>query len=132
MFTCCSVSSLNYSWYELYKQAKIKVYFFLLLAPKRTISFMNALVSNRKKKDKQTHAVTSFTLGIPLILTSFYIINTKNTQVTLRRECAYSAFSSHSSKLADITVSRAGGGHQERCFWHSSSGKNSSTAAMKS
>lgn len=40
-----------------------------------------------------------------------FMSNTKNTQVTLKSEmCIFS-----SSKLADVTASRAGGGHQEPC-----------------
>ena len=40
--------------------------------------------------------------------------------MTLRRECAHSALA---TALADITVSRAGGGHQPLRVWHEPPGR---------
>lgn len=72
----------------------------------------------------QAHAPADITLGIPLMLTSFCTINTKNTPLTLRRECAHSALA---AVLADITVSRAGGGHQPLRVWRKPPGRRAAS-----
>lgn len=67
-------------------------------------SHLGTSLLQMKKKEKQAHTVAALTLGIPLILTSFYLINTKNTPVTLRRGCAYSALAAVNSLTSPCPV----------------------------
>lgn len=96
--------------------------------PKITIRFRNVLVTNWNN-EKQAQAVAALTLGIPLTLPSFYTINTKNTQVTHRRVCAYSARAAVNSLTSQCPV-QVEDTPRALCLAHTPPGKNSTWAAF--